>query len=456
MSNPLSLRTGAWYGDHALDLLTPEPWSVRTVWPQTPPPLSDEAIARALRRPVGQERVRSLARGSERPLVLVDDLTRPTPAARIMPALLRELEEAGIPRSAVTILLATGTHGNTPADALAKKVGDETAASCRLLVHDDKRNLARIGRTSYGTPILVNREVMASDFVVGLGGIYPQHSTGFGGGSKIVLGALGRRSITHLHYGHRSMDGSYDVDNDFRRDLDEIARAIGLRTSISVHLDARREIVRLVAGDQRSYYAEAVAFSRKAYEAPLPGDADVVISNAFPMDVSLTFMRSKGIVPLLHAAPHASRVVIAGCPEGVGHHGLFPFVDQPRLARPRHLARHLMVNPGAIPTKAARRAARVVKRSAHREALGAEPEGPHRPGPSLLYTPGRAFESLPQEIPAMTAVQSWAQIVERIRGEQKGREELDVVVYPCAPLQVLGPADPPTGLTAEPEPTVLD
>jgi nickel-dependent lactate racemase len=372
-----------------------------------------------------------------------------------MPALLREFEEAGISRSAVTVLLATGTHGRTPGDALVKKIGTEAAASCRLLVHDDRRDLVSVGRTSYGTPVLVNSEVLASDFVLGLGGIYPQHSTGFGGGSKIVLGVLGRRSITHLHYGHRSMEGSYEVDNDFRRDLDEIARAVGLRTSISVHLDARREVVRMVVGDHRRYYEEAVAFSMNAYEAHLPGDADVVISNAFPMDVSLTFMRSKGIVPLLHAAPHASRVVIAGCPEGVGHHGLFPFVDQPRLARARHVARHVMVHPSALPAKAARRVGRVGRRSGDRAASPDEADGERRGGRSLLYTPGREFGSLPREIPSMTAVENWGDIVERVRAEQEGRDELDVVVYPCAPLQVLD--DPaPIGSITSPEPAVLD
>jgi nickel-dependent lactate racemase len=80
--------------------------------------------------------------------------------------------------------------------------------------------------------------VLGSDFVLGVGGIYPQHSTGFGGGSKLALGVLGKRSIMHLHYTHPSMDGSYDIESDFRRDLDEVARMIGLRTSITVHVES--------------------------------------------------------------------------------------------------------------------------------------------------------------------------------------------------------------------------
>src|SRR5204862_4953702 len=179
--------------------------------------------------------------------------------------------------------------------------------------------------------------------LIGIGGVYPQHTAGFGGGSKLALGVLGRRSIAHLHLAHAGVDGSYEVDNGFRRDLDEIADLIGLRTVVSVHVDAEREVVRVVSGDWRAHYRDSVRFSREAYAAPGPGDADVVVASAYPMDVSLTFMRSKGMIPLFQARPGASRVVIAACPEGVGHHGLYPFAVVPRWHREEMLVRRLQV-----------------------------------------------------------------------------------------------------------------
>jgi lactate racemase len=314
----VALRTAAWYGDRPLPLELPAGWRVTTLRPSTPPPLDDHQIALALERPVGQPPLRELARGRSRPLVIVDDPTRPTPAGRVLPVVLRHLAEAGIPAGAVRVLVATGTHGPPRPEALAAKVGPEAAAACRLLVHDHTRGLARVGRTSFGTPVLVNREVLASDLVIGVGGIYPQHSTGFGGGAKLALGVLGKRSIVALHYRHPSMDGSYEVGNDFRRDLDQVAAMVGLHTSVSVHVDADRRPVRVVCGDHRRSYPETVAFSQRAYRAPGPGSADVVIANAYPIDVSLTFMRSKGITPLLLAKPGASRVLVSACSEGGG------------------------------------------------------------------------------------------------------------------------------------------
>jgi D-aspartate ligase len=430
--------------DRPLELPFPEDWDVTTWWPATPSPLNEDQIVRALDQPVGQPPIRKLALGRSRPLIIVDDLTRPTPASRVLPFLLRHLAEAGVPSASVRIVVGTGTHAPPSPDSIAKKVGPE-ASACRLLVHDHVGDVTRIGRTSFGTPVSVNREVLASDLVIGVGGIYPQHSTGFGGGSKLALSVLGKRSIIALHYGHPSVGGSYDVRSDFRRDLDEIAAMIGLHTSVSLHVDAARQLIRVVSGDHRRYYDEAVAFAMQAYLAPLPRDADVVVSNAYPMDASLTFMRSKGILPLLHAKPGASRVVVAPCSEGVGHHGLFPFVNAPRFQRQRHFMRVVATTPSKAPLKGARLVSRKVGSVLGQAVRRDQPASPGsaevvpggRTAPIWLFAVGQPPGSLPAKIPGMVAVYEWSEILQRIRHEQAGRSGLKVVAYPCAPLQVL-------------------
>jgi nickel-dependent lactate racemase len=422
----VSLRTGAWYGDHQVDLTLPDTWDVDVATPATPCPLSDQQILNALEHPVDQPPIRELVRGKNRPMIVVDDLTRPTPAARILPFVLDQIQQGGIAPSSVTILLASGTHGPPAATALARKLGERAAATCRVLVHDDQHNLATVGRTSFGSRLAVNRELLASDQLIGIGGIYPQHSAGFGGGSKLLLGAMGRQTIVALHYGHPSMDGSYRTDNDFRRDLDEMARLVGFETLITVHVDANREIVRLVCGNHFKYYAEAVRFSREAYSAPLPGDSDVVVANAYPMDISLTFMRSKGIIPLLGAQPGASRVVIASCNEGIGLHGLFPFMSQSRFQRPRHLVRTIAVGDR-----------RALARRAVRRWFGKPPPRPQHTNPIWLYVPPDAAGKLPDCIPGMTALYSWSEVIQRLEAEQQTRKRVRGLVYACAPLQVL-------------------
>jgi hypothetical protein len=302
-----------------------------------------------------------------------------------------------------------------------------------LYIHDCHRDVVKVGRTSFGTPVLVNKHVVDSDFLVGIGGVYPNDTAGFGGGTKVALGVLGFRSIAGLHYGHRSIGwGTLNSHSTFRRDLDEIARMIGLRTTVSLLLNADREVIDAICGDPHAYYADVLAAARDAFQAPLPDEgADVIISNAYPNDLSLTFVRMKGIAPLYRAPRGASRIAIASCSEGLGFHGLFPFMNAPRFHRQRmRVVRGsvLLSKPGLLAQKVRRRLAHPFR--SRRESTVAHP--------IWLYCPDPAHAAgLPAEIPGMCVTSSWDEIVEAVRREQGGRAALRVLVYGCAALQWL-------------------
>ena len=423
MGSCTELRTGVWYGDGKFDLPLPSEWSLLVHWPQTPPPLTDAQIVESLERPIGQPTIREICRGKTRPLVIIDDLNRPTPSYQLLPTLLRQFQEAGIPSRSVRILVATGTHGAPGKDSVAKKVGSAAASECEIIVHNSDRQLVDLGSTSLGTPIYVNKEVVSSDYVIGIGGVYPNQTAGFGGGSKLALGVLGFRSIMHLHYRNSGAGwGCFDTGHALRRDLDQIASMINLRTVISVHINAMREVIRLTCGDPLLTHPGEVDFARKTFAVPPPGDADIVICNAYPSDLSLTSVHMKGITPLERSAPGASRIVLASCPEGLGHHGLFPLVNRPKLYRLRHIARRLVtMNAGDLARKLAQRRRR---ESARRN-------------PIWLYRPDHHGADLPCPPAGCHITYSWNELLQAVRYEQSGKRRLHAVLYPCAPLQVL-------------------
>lgn len=437
MTSERNVRTGAWYGDQSIRLDFPNQWDVTFLWPKTPPPLTDEQIVNILTEPVGQPPIKEMCRGKTRPLIIVDDLNRPTPATRVMPFLLNSFREAGIPLRKVRILMAPGTHGPPREYAMLKKVGSEAATSCQVLVHDCTGNVVKIGRTSFGTPVIVNREVAESDFLIGVGGIYPNYTAGFGGGSKLALGVLGKRSIVHLHYGHRGAGRASLQENDFRSDLDEIAQMIGLNTTISLHVNADREIVRVTCGDYSIYYKDAVAFSKEAFSAPMPGDADVVISNAYPIDTSLTFVQMKGMAPLADCASDTSKIAVGSCSEGMGYHGLFPFP-------PTRFHRVLSLARGALFTKRDEIAVRIVSLLNHsiRSGVSGKRSSGHgtEKRPIWLYRPGKHQERLPLQIRNIRIRSSWSEVVQAVQKEQANKTQLRVLVYACAPLQCLDPS----------------
>lgn len=424
----VEITTAAWYGDDSIALSFPADWHVTVHAPDLPRPLELHEIVSAVRAPVGAEPLVAIANRARNVVIVVDDLTRPTPIEPILGVLLAELGTAGVTRAQVTILVATGTHGPLSQDGLDRKVGD--VAGCRVISHDDQGDCPKIGVSRMGTPVFVNRAVVAADLVIGIGGVYPQHTAGFGGGSKLALGILGRRSIARLHFGRVGSGGGYDVANDFRADLEEIARMVGLRWMVMAHVDGRRGIVRVVAGDPVVAYAEAAAYSRATYAAVRPADADVVISNAYPMDISATFMRSKGIIPLQYASRSASRILIAACPEGIGHHGLYPLEPLAGFARVR---RRIDVAWAQGWTGLLRLGASGVRRLV---------PGRHRAGPSsprlpiIMYQTIDPTPPIPERLPGMQIVATWAEVIDLVQRQQAGRDDLTVAVYPCAPLQV--------------------
>jgi hypothetical protein len=186
-------------------------------------------------------------------------------------------------------------------------------------------------------------------------------------------------------------------------------------------VDARRQIVRAVAGDPCQIYADAARFSVERFTAPRTSDADVVISNAYPMDISMTFARSKGMGPLFRLAPNVSRIAVAACPEGMGCHRLFPFTRHTRFGADFR-RRVAAARPGEIPHLVATRVLRRFRNG----------RGPHR-NPVWIYTPACL-----QELPSgFIASQDWPAILEHVKREQGGRTDLRATVYTCAPLQVL-------------------
>lgn len=433
MPSSLSLRTGAWYGDQKIELEMPGNWDVNVLWPKTPPPITEKQINEYLQQPIGQASISKLCKGKSRPLILVDDLNRPTPTAKIMPHILGFFADANIPLKDVTILMATGSHGKPAFDAMRKKIGEKAVNSCQLVVHDCFKTV-KIGKTSFGTPVYVNPALPKSDFIMGIGGIYPNHTAGFGGGSKLVLGALGIQSIFDLHFCHRGVGwGSIKADQSFRKDLDEIANMVGLRTSVSLHIDADREIVRIDCGDPLQYYSIGRDFAAQTFTASSSRDANVIISNAYPNDLSMTFVQMKGFTPFFDCKSNSTKIAIASCNEGIGLHNIFPFLNVPRFHRERQLIRRLRAH-GLVRTSKFIVSQLRWKLKSTFGTRGSE-NGVAQ-NPVWLFRPGKHDLNLPQTMPGIALLSQWSNVLETIKKEQQ-KNNLKVAVYPCAFLQLI-------------------
>ncbi len=116
------------WGRDEVAFTLPRGWHVAGVLsPHAIPPVSDMAaeVRRSLAAPVGSQTLRDIARARPRARValVIDDGSRPTPVAGILPLVLAELEDAGIARESITLIPATGLHRAMSRDEVAQRAG---------------------------------------------------------------------------------------------------------------------------------------------------------------------------------------------------------------------------------------------------------------------------------------------------------------------------------------------
>ena len=319
----VSLPELLWYGNGTLALDMPDGWKVEScpMRGAQRPALTDAQMADAIHNPIGSPRIRELARGKKRAVIVFDDMTRPTPIDRIAPIVLSELVEAGIDEEQISFVCALGTHGALTQVELRKKVGRRILERFRVYNHNCYENCVDVGTTSRGTRLAINREVMSADLKIAIGCVTAHANVGFSGGGKIFLpGVAHIDSIAHYHIevpkeapGSVGL-GNFDA-NPMRFNIEEAARLAGLDFKIDVLVNERGETSGLFAGDFIEEHAQAVAEAKTLYALdPRPVNSDIVIANAFIKPNESAIAVLVGALGL--QGIKGTVVVIANAPEG--------------------------------------------------------------------------------------------------------------------------------------------
>ncbi len=305
------------------------PASAAVLEPRYAPDLPDPraAIAAAIENPIGCASLRKLARGKKSAAISVCDITRPAPNKLMLPEILRALEEGGIPRSAVRILIATGLHREATPAELEEILGAEILASCEVDSHRAKNldEQAHLGETRGGTPVYIDKRFVEADLHLTLGFIEPHLMAGFSGGRKLIsIGLAGERTIKRLHSplfmrDRAATEGSFP-DNPLHRELIEIAGMAGHDFMVDVALTHTRGVAAVFAGEPRAAHREGVEFVRRSTLAAVDEPADLVVttSGGYPLDLTY-YQAVKGVTAASHVVrPGGTILLVAECSEGLG------------------------------------------------------------------------------------------------------------------------------------------
>jgi len=317
--NAVMVSTCAWYGDKPLELMFPSSWDIvsHRMAGHDALPLSVTQIRERLAHPFGTRSLSELARNRKECVIIVDDLTRPTKAFQVIPAILDEVRNSGIEDEHIRFVMAVGAHDFMRLDDMVKKLGEDIPDRFCVYNHNVYENNVFLGKTSLGTPVSINREVMHCDLKIAVGCIVPHMSAGWGGGAKIILPAVSSiDTIAHNHGSLRIGTGEGRIEgNMMRSDAEEAARMTGLDFIVNIILNSNRDCCELACGDVVQAQREGVRIARKHYVTHIEPSVDVAVVNGYPMEseaykaltMAAESVRQGGDVVILLYAPNGAR-----------------------------------------------------------------------------------------------------------------------------------------------------
>jgi nickel-dependent lactate racemase len=299
---------------------------------RAPAPVTDvhKAIRQALVHPIGSPELAALAKPGHRVCIVFTDITRSSPDHLLVPALLKELERAGVKDADITLLCGIGMHRPSTGEEKLSKLGEKVVARYRVLDSEPQNPAALVdlGTTPGGVPVLLHRAVVEADLLLATGIVEPHQYAGYSGGRKTVaIGAAGEALIAHTHgpafIDHPGTRLGRIEGNPFHEAIAEVARRANLRFILNVVLDDNKQILRVAAGDPELALKDLVDFARSVYEVPIPHQYDIAIAGVgFPKDSNL-YQASRApsylfFAPVPVVRPGGYFIIPARCEEGAG------------------------------------------------------------------------------------------------------------------------------------------
>ena len=320
------------YGREGMWLDWPDDWPVTIIEPRFVPGLPDEQVAlkTALRDPIGTAPLHTQVAPHDTVAIVFSDLTRPMPNDRVLPPLLDELAQAGIPDEQIVLINALGTHRPQTEGELRGMLGDEVVARYRVLQHDawDDENLVPVCRNRAGRMVRVHRAYITASVRILTGFIEPHFFAGFSGGPKAVLPGISDIESIMDNHGSEMLADPHTTwavtdGNPLWEEMLTVAQATAPTFILNVTLNRQREVSGVFAGELVATHRAGADFVRQTALQPVPQPFDIVITSnsGYPLDLNL-YQAVKGMSAAARIVkPGGHIIVVAECWDGIPDHG---------------------------------------------------------------------------------------------------------------------------------------
>jgi len=317
------------YGKTGLDIELPDE-NVAGVLDLNPTPALEDAdseVRNQLENPIGTEALKELATGKQSACILICDITRPVPNELILKPVLETLEQAGISRENILILIATGLHRPNEGSEIEELVGSKIAQNYRVENHHGKElhEHTHLGESPNGVPIWIDSRYLEADLKIATGLIEPHFMAGYSGGRKLICPGISAYETIKVWHSpkfleHPKADTGFLDGNPVHEENTWIARKAGCDFIVNVVLDQDRNVTSVVAGDMEQAFLAGVDSARELAKAEISELCDIVVTSSAGYPLDTTFYQSvKGMVAALPIVKEGGTVIIAAsCSEGIG------------------------------------------------------------------------------------------------------------------------------------------
>lgn len=290
------------------------------------PGMSETALVEeALANPIGSPRLRDLAAGKRRIVIVTSDHTRAVPSKITLPILLQEIR-SGNPDAEITILIATGLHRATTEAEQRKMFGDQIVDHEHIVVNNAFRpeDFVSMGELPSGAGFYVNRLAVDCDLLVAEGFIEPHFFAGFSGGRKSILPGICAEQTVNENHSFRAIASPYAKTgvlegNPIHKDMVAAARRVNLQFILNVALGEEKQIIAAFAGDMEQAHETGVEFIRKFSQCPaVKGDIVITSNGGYPLDQNL-YQSPKAVATAEACCKEGSVIIMCcGCADGMG------------------------------------------------------------------------------------------------------------------------------------------
>lgn len=293
----------------------------------TPLANQSQAISDALAHPIGSKPLAEIAKGKKTACILICDITRPVPNKVILPQILKTIEDAGVPRNGITILIATGLHRPNEGEELVELVGEDIANNYRVENHHGKETSEHdyLGITPKGVPVYIDSRYIRAELKITTGLIEPHLMAGYSGGRKVICPGIAGIETVKVWHGpkfleHPNADCGIVEGNPVHEENTYIALMSGCDFIVNVCVDGNRQITWAGAGDMIKAWEAGVSFVRQVVRVAIKEPVDIVLTSCagYPLDITW-YQAVKGLIGALPILKKGGTIIlVASLTEGLG------------------------------------------------------------------------------------------------------------------------------------------